>query len=62
MARGRQFTTAMCFGVDGTWDKILQALQVQLHTEGTIAWSQFNVDSTSIRGSRGAVGARRDGL
>jgi len=47
---------------DGTWDKILQALHVQLDAEGKIDWSQFNVDSTSIRASRAAAGARRDGL
>jgi transposase len=47
---------------DGTWDTILRALQVQLDAEGKIDWSQFNVDSTVIHGSRAAAGACRDGL
>ncbi len=47
---------------DGTWDKILKALQVQLDAEGKTDWNQFNLDSTSIRGSRAAAGARRGGL
>ena len=47
---------------DGTWDSILRALQVELDAQGKLDWSQFNVDSTSIRGSRAAAGARRDGL
>jgi transposase len=46
---------------DGTWDRILHALQVQLDADGKIDWSQFNVDSTVIRGSRAAAGARFDG-
>ena len=47
---------------NGTWDAMLKALQVQLDAEGKIDWEQWNLDSTSIRGSRAAAGARRDGL
>ncbi len=47
---------------NGTWEHIVHALQVQLDADGKIDWSQFNVDSTSIRASRAAAGARRDGL
>ena len=47
---------------NGIWDQIEQALQVKLDANGQIDWNQFNVDSTSIRATRAAAGARRDGL
>jgi transposase len=46
---------------DGTWDRILQALQVQLDAEGRIDWEQWCSDGTSIRASRAAAGARKKG-
>ena len=47
---------------NGTWDRILRALQIERDAHGTVDGSQVNVDRTVIRGSRAAAGARRDGL
>ena len=44
---------------DGTWERVLQALQIRLDREGRIDWQQWSVDSTSIRASRSAGGARK---
>jgi transposase len=46
---------------DGTWARIVHALQVQLDAAGAIDWEQWNVDGTSIRASRAAGGARKKG-
>lgn len=42
---------------DGTWDRILQALQVRLDANGQIDWAQWSIDSTSVRATRAAAGA-----
>lgn len=47
---------------NGTWDRMLQALQSELDADGQIDWEQWNIDGTNIRASRAAAGARRDGL
>ena len=47
---------------DGTWTRMLQALQMQLDANGQLDWAQWNIDGTSIRATRAAAGARRDGL
>lgn len=44
---------------DGTWDRILEALQIRLDQAGRIDWEQWAIDSTSIRASRAAAGARK---
>ncbi len=44
---------------DGTWDRILQALQLKLDEKGEIDWEQWSLDSTSIRAHRAAAGARK---
>jgi transposase len=44
---------------DGTWERIIQALQVRLERDGHINWAQWNIDSTSIRASRAAAGAQQ---
>lgn len=46
---------------DGTWERIVTTLRMKLDAKGQIEWSQFNVDSTSIRASRAAGGARKKG-
>ncbi len=46
---------------NGTWDRILQALQVRLDREGRIDWTQWALDSTSIRATRAAAGATKKG-
>lgn len=42
---------------DGTFDRILERLQVELDERGLIDYSTWMVDSTSIRASRAAAGA-----
>jgi transposase len=44
---------------NGTWERIMAALQVQLDANGQLDWQQWNVDGTSIRASRAAAGARK---
>ena len=47
------------FSVDGTWDKVLTALQVQADANGEIDW-RVSVDSTIARvHQHGATAARR---
>lgn len=46
---------------EGRWDQMLQALQAKLDVQGQIDWEQWNMDSTSIRASRAAGGARKKG-
>ncbi len=49
------------FSIDGTWDKVLSALQVQADAEGEIDW-RLSVDSTSARvHQHGATAARCQG-
>src|SRR5580765_3437676 len=44
---------------DGTFDRILKALQIRLDKQGKIDWDLWLVDGTSIRASRAAAGARK---
>ena len=46
---------------DGTWDRMLLALRLKLDEQGEIDWEQWALDSTSIRASRAAAGARKKG-
>lgn len=46
---------------DGTWEHILAALRVEADQRGLIDWAQWNADSTSIRATRHAAGARKKG-
>ena len=49
------------FSTDGTWDKLLSALQVQADGRGEIDW-KVSVDSTSVRvHQHGATAARVQG-
>jgi len=49
------------FSTNGTWDKVLSALQVQADARGEIDW-QVSVDSTSVRvHQHGATAARPQG-
>jgi transposase len=45
---------------DGTWSRILTALQAQADAEGLITW-QVSVDSTVARAYQHAAGARKGG-
>lgn len=44
---------------DGTFDRILKALQVRLDRQGKIDWDLWLVDGSNIRASRAAAGARK---
>jgi transposase len=46
---------------DGTWDRMLQALQVQLDREDKIEWDLWCIDGSTIRASRSAAGAGQKG-
>jgi len=46
------------WSADGTWEKILRAIQSDADAEGQIDWSMVSVDSTSCRAHQHAAGAR----
>lgn len=46
---------------DGTFDRVLKALQIRLDKQGKIDWDLWLVDGTNIRASRAAAGARKVG-
>ncbi|MGW3397842.1 IS5 family transposase [Streptomyces hydrogenans] len=47
------------WSADGTWDRILQAVQADADGRGRIDWSMVSVDSTSCRAHQHAAGASR---
>jgi transposase len=46
---------------DGRWDRIIEALQIRLDTQGMIDWDLWCIDGSSIRASRAAAGAGKKG-
>ena len=46
---------------DGTWQRILTALQAQADAKGLITW-EVSVDSTVARAHQHAAGARKGGI
>ena len=46
---------------DGTWVRVLRALQATADQLGLIDWSLFGVDTTIARASRSAAGAKQVG-
>ena len=46
---------------DGTLDRAVAKLQRDLDRDGLIDWTAFCVDSTTVRASRAAAGARKGG-
>ena len=42
---------------DGTWDRIIEALQVEMDEQGRIDWDLFSVDGTNVRAHKAAAGA-----
>lgn len=46
------------WSADGTWDRILRAVQADVDAEGRIDWSVVSVDSTVCRAHQHAAGAR----
>ncbi|MFF3128833.1 IS5 family transposase [Streptomyces sp. NPDC057908] len=45
------------WSADGTWEKVLRAIQARADAEGRIDWSMVSVDSTSCRVHQHAAGA-----
>lgn len=46
---------------DGTWERVLRDLRAEADARGRIDWRQWNADSTSVRATRHAAGARKKG-
>lgn len=46
---------------DGTFDRILERLQVKLDENGKIDWDLFCIDGSSVRAHRAAAGAKKGG-
>ena len=46
---------------DGTWDRVLEALQIRLDQEGRIDWDLWCVDGSNVRASRAAAGGGEKG-
>lgn len=46
---------------NGTWDRILKALQAKLDAQGQIDWEQWSLDGTIVRAHRAAAGAEKSG-
>jgi len=44
---------------DGTFDRVLQELQIRLDREGRIDWDLWCIDGSSVRASRAAAGASK---
>ena len=44
---------------DGTFDKVLERLQIELNEEGLIDYNVWMIDATSVRASRAAAGAKK---
>jgi transposase len=46
---------------DGTWERVLAGLRAEADERGLIDWARWNADSTSVRATRHAAGARKKG-
>ena len=46
---------------DGTWERVLASLRMRADARGLIDWSTWAVDTTSVRATRHAAGARKKG-
>lgn len=44
---------------EGTYDRILEALQIRLDRDGNIDWDLFCIDGSNVRASRAAAGASK---
>lgn len=46
---------------DGTFDRVVEALQIRLDREGKIDWDLWCIDGSAVRASRAAAGAGKKG-
>ncbi len=44
---------------DGTFDRVLQALQIRLDRDGKIDWDLWCIDGSNVRAARAAAGASK---
>ena len=44
---------------DGTFDRVLEALQIRLDRDGQIDWDLWCIDGSSVRAARAAAGAAK---
>ena len=49
------------YRADGTFDRIVERLQVRMDERGLIDWDLFCVDGSSVRANRAASGAEKGG-
>ncbi len=49
------------YRMDGTFDRIVERLQIKLDENGLIDWDLFCVDGSSVRAHRSAAGAKKGG-
>jgi len=49
------------WSAEGTWDRIVESLQMRLDAQGRIDWDLWCVDGTHIRASRAAAGGGKKG-
>ena len=54
-------TRFSCWRKDGVWDRIIEALQEELHQAGLIDAELWCIDGSNIRAHRVASGARKKG-
>ena len=45
---------------NGTFDKVLEHLQWKTDDQGLLDWTLFSVDSTSVKASKSAAGAKKN--
>ncbi len=49
------------YRADGTWDWIIESLQIRLDADGRIDWDLWCIDGSSIRAARAAAGGGKKG-
>ena len=47
---------------DGTFDRMLSSLRMRLNQEGLLDWSIFGIDSTTVKSTKAASGAKKKGF
>ncbi len=47
---------------DGTFNRVLSSLRMRLNAEGFLDWSVFGIDSTTVKSTKAASGAKKKGL
>ncbi len=45
--------------IDGTFDHMLSSLRMKLNNDGLLDWSIFSIDSTTVKSTKSASGAKK---